>query len=557
MRLIISFLTIVTLALTAQAEVPLPSSKEGVFNSLTAIGLKQSPLVLKSYPSVKEQKGVTYATYGDRALQLDLYSPKSIDSPVPGVIVVHGGGWHSGTRQKFARIAEELAYRGFVAATISYRLADEAAFPAGVQDCNAATRWMRANAKELGVDPDRIAAIGGSAGGHLVGLMGTAPQIKDFQGNGGHNDASSAVQAVICLAGPFELAFGPVAEKSINEPDESNANRWFRTDITKNKALFELASPYTHISKRTPPTYFLTGEYDNIHLNDQSMKKLRSHGIPTGQIVYRYGRHGCWNNNPWFDSMLSDAVSILNKTLDYQPPPVHQKQIHTAEWGQIDKLPTSLRLEITDIPENRVISVPQFPTTIGKAILLANNHKSEISLSPQLDSWQFKLPDGITTPASISIPTVYSENLSRLPKVLSGTSAGFTLMAYNAEVYGENLRYEPQPHKNTVGYWTNPKDYCQWSIYVEKPGDYHVHIHQGCGKGHGGSDVAVVCADQTLKFVVEDTGHFQNFKKRQIGTFHFDEPGLYTFAIRPVKKAKAAVMDVRQVDLVYVADSKK
>ncbi|HCP83206.1 MAG TPA: hypothetical protein DIT88_02290, partial [Planctomycetaceae bacterium] len=228
MRIIIA-LAFVLLDSPVLAEAPLPSSKKGVANSLTEIGLKQSSLELQNYKSVIADEEITYAQYGDRSLQLDLYSPANVDSPVPGVIVVHGGGWHSGTRQKFARIAEELAYRGFVAATISYRLADEAAFPAGIQDCNAATRWMRANAKRLMVDPERIAAIGGSAGGHLVGLMGAAPHIKDFQGKGGNNDVSSALQAMISLAGPFELAFGPIAKKSINEPDDSNANRWFRS----------------------------------------------------------------------------------------------------------------------------------------------------------------------------------------------------------------------------------------------------------------------------------------------------------------------------------------
>ena len=555
MRIIIA-LAFVLLHSPVLAEVPLPSSKEGVANSLKEIGLKQSSLELQNYKSVIVDEDITYAQYGDRSLQLDLYSPANVDSPVPGVIVVHGGGWHSGTRQKFARIAEEMAYRGFVAATISYRLADEAAFPAGIQDCNAATRWMRANAKRLMVDPERIAAIGGSAGGHLVGLMGAAPHIKDLQGNGGNNDVSSALQAMISLAGPFELAFGPIAEKSINQPKDSNANRWFRSDIAKNKDIFVKASPYTYISNHTPPTYFLTGEYDNVSLNYETLKKLREHGIPTGQILYKYGRHGCWNNNPWFGSMIDDITTILSNTFEYEVPPYQDEKFHSAKWGNIVRLPTGLRLNLKTIPGNRVITVPQYPTTIGKATLHTNNRKAEIALSPQLDSWQFKIPGEITAPASIQIPTVYSNNLSRLPKIMSASNGGFTLMAYNAEVFGQNLRYEPQAHKNTVGYWTNPKDYCQWKIYVESPGKYQVHIHQGCGKGHGGSEVAVVSADQSLKFVVEDTGHFQNFKKRYIGDFDFSEAGLYTVAIRPIKKAKVAVMDVRQMDLVFDSDNK-
>ena len=552
---IITALALILLHSPLFAEVPLPSSKEGIANSLTELGLKQSSLILQEYKSVKAIKDISYAQYGDQSLQLDLYSPAEIESPVPGVIVVHGGGWHSGTRQKFARIAEELAHRGFVAATISYRLADQAPFPAAIQDCNAATRWMRANATRLMLDPKRIAAIGGSAGGHLVGLMGTAPNMKDFQGDGGNNDTSSALQAVISLAGPFELAFGPIAEKSIKEPDASNANRWFRTDITRNKDIFVKASPYTHISDDTPPTYFLTGEYDNVALNYKTLSKLRLHGVPTGQIAYKYGQHGCWNRNPWFDSMIDDISTILSKTFEYKLPPYQNQTFHTADWGKIIRLPAGLRLNLLTIPDNRIITVPQYPTTIGKATLIADNHKSEIALSPQLEAWQFKIPNDIGAPASIHIPTVYSANLSRLPKILSSSDSGFTLMAYDAEVFGQNLRYEPQPHKNTVGYWTNPDDFCQWNIHIHTPGKYEVHIHQGCGKGHGGSEVAVVSANQSLKFFVEDTGHFQNFKKRHIGEFQFNEAGIYTVAVRPIKKAKVAVMDVRRMDLVFIAES--
>jgi len=120
----------------------------------------------------------------------------------------------------------------------------------------------------------------------------------------------------------------------------------------------------------------------------------------------------------------------------------------------------------------------------------------------------------------------------------------------NVTIQGVQVQYEPKPEKNTVGYWTHVTDRVSWTVNFPKAGRYDVEILQGCGKGHGGSDVDVVMNDQVLSFVVEDTGHFQNFKPRVIGQFHVEQPGVQQFTIVPRKKASVAVMDVRQVRLI-------
>ena len=111
------------------------------------------------------------------------------------------------------------------------------------------------------------------------------------------------------------------------------------------------------------------------------------------------------------------------------------------------------------------------------------------------------------------------------------------------------LRYEPLPHKTTLGYWVNASDWASFDFTVSQPGTFTVEVLQGCGKGQGGSEVDVAVGEQKLKFTVEDTGHFQNFKAREIGTVKIDKAGRYTLTIKPIKKAAAAVMDVRQVTL--------
>ena len=123
------------------------------------------------------------------------------------------------------------------------------------------------------------------------------------------------------------------------------------------------------------------------------------------------------------------------------------------------------------------------------------------------------------------------------------------LHARDAIIHGRTLRYEPEPHKNTVGYWTDASDRASWRFDVKRPGKYAVEILQGCGKGSGGSDVEFRAAGQVLPVTVRDTGHFQNFVARNIGHFAFDRPGTYTLEVRPVRKPGVAVMDLRRVTL--------
>lgn len=132
------------------------------------------------------------------------------------------------------------------------------------------------------------------------------------------------------------------------------------------------------------------------------------------------------------------------------------------------------------------------------------------------------------------------------------TSGIILLPAKYASTHGEKLRFEPQPHKNTVGYWANEKDFAEWTFVSEKIGEYEVDILQGCGKGHGGSQVKLQVGDQSLDFVVEETGHFQNFIWRTLGSIKLvasdaKEPARLT--LTPQTKPGGAVMDVRAIRL--------
>ncbi len=126
------------------------------------------------------------------------------------------------------------------------------------------------------------------------------------------------------------------------------------------------------------------------------------------------------------------------------------------------------------------------------------------------------------------------------------------LHAKDARVHAQTMRYEPQPNKNVLGYWIKPEDWADWEFEVAEPGNYEVEVQQGCGRGNGGAEVAVVIGEQTLKFIVQDTGHFQSMISRTIGEVKL-EAGKHTLAVKPQTKPGAAVMDLRRVVLRPVA----
>ncbi len=111
-------------------------------------------------------KGIEYCNPDHQHLQLDMARPEGV-GPYPAVICIHGGGFRAGAREGYDGLIKKLAQNGYVAVTVTYRLAPKYQFPAAVYDVKAAVRWLRANAAEYRIDPDRIGAFGGSAGGHL------------------------------------------------------------------------------------------------------------------------------------------------------------------------------------------------------------------------------------------------------------------------------------------------------------------------------------------------------------------------------------------------------
>jgi len=515
------------------------------------------------------QRDVVYAVNGDRKMTADVFVPRGESKRRrPAVLVVHGGGWLQGDKARFHHLAVGLARRGFVTVAVGYRLGGEAKFPAAVHDCNAATRWLRSSAERFRVDPGRIGAVGGSAGGHLVGLMAAAPHVAALQGDGGHAGVSSRLQAAVVLAGPMQLTTGSVARKSREQPESSNANKWFGKTLDEAPELYKLGAPFSHFSPRTPPILFMRGQYDAPSANIEGRARLAGHKVLTQAAVYYRGRHGCWNQHPWFDAMVDDIDGFLTRHLGDPTP--DQLLPWAGSWLQqkgIEVYRGADRVELVVVGgvTNPVLKLPRLNNPV-KSVEIINpevrtSKQRKLQIAPKPTHWEIRLPQvALASPLRIRITTVGRPWSARLPRVVAAATASsgtILLGAHDANVVGQNLRYEPQPHKNTVGYWSRVADWCWWSVYVERPGRYEVGVLQGCGKGHGGSVVELHVAGQTQAFTVEDTGGFQAFRQRSVGRVTISRAGLYRFEIRPVSKKSVAVMDIRQVQLKWTGPTRK
>lgn len=237
------------------------------------------------------QRNIPYCSIEDgTSLLMDIYYPNQRQEPCPVVVYVHGGSWESGDKSEAQNIFRptELVRGGNVFVSVNYRLAPDYRFPASIEDVKCAVRWLRAHAESMGIDPQRIAAMGSSAGGHLVTLLGTAGPEAGWDQIGGYSEQSSQVQAVVDLFGPAAPT-GVISDVDISLLQEVFGAR----DI--NDPVLQRASPLNYISADAPPFMIIHGTEDTTVPLEQSTllaERLRSAGVPTELIVVKGAGHG-------------------------------------------------------------------------------------------------------------------------------------------------------------------------------------------------------------------------------------------------------------------------
>ena len=269
---------------------------------------------------VEVTRDVEYGVANDVSLTLDVYRPRKAPEGLMAAIVwIHGGGWSAGDKNNAAN-AIAAAKRGFFAVSVNYRLSGEAAFPAAIEDCKGAIRWVRANAKENHVDPDRIGVWGASAGGHLALLAGSADESAGLEGKSGYAKTSSRVQAVCSWFGVSDFT-------AVNDRANSAEAKFLGGTRAEQPEVYKLASPVTHVSKDDPPVLMIHGDQDMVVSLDQSqrMKKaLEKVEVEAELVVVKNAGHVF---KPVGGEIQPGMDEIMEKTLGFFEVKLRVKEV--------------------------------------------------------------------------------------------------------------------------------------------------------------------------------------------------------------------------------------
>ncbi len=268
-----------------------------VLGTLTAQPIRARPRPAQ-ITDAEIQRDLVYKRIDGRALGLDLYSPSKPAGPLPVIIWLHGGGWSKGRKEGHSP-AVTLVDDGYAVASVDYRLTGIAPFPAQIEDCKAAVRWLRANASKYNLDPDRIGVWGFSAGAHLAALLGTSGGVKELEGDGDNMSYSSRVQAVCVVSGPGDLLQqyreASAAPAEMNPKVKPALEALIGGPLEQNKAKAMTASPISYISKDDPPFLIIQGENDitvPVSVTESFFAALKAAGVDATLEVLPGRGHG-------------------------------------------------------------------------------------------------------------------------------------------------------------------------------------------------------------------------------------------------------------------------
>jgi acetyl esterase/lipase len=265
--------------------------------------------VLPALPeSVELFENVEIAKPEGFALLVNVYVPKA-EGAHPGILLIHGGGWQKRQIDADMPLAERLAARGFVVVQVRYRLAQEAMYPAAIHDCKTALRYVRANAAKYRLDKERVGVMGGSAGGHLSGLMGMTGGLKELEGDGGFGDESTELKACVVMAATMDLL-------KANKEKNGESHVKFFGPIGEKRAMYLQASPIQHVNGASPPTLFIEGEKDTLIIGRAEMQeKLKAAGVATDLVTLKDAPHPFWMSQPWLDETVKAAGDWFDRYL--------------------------------------------------------------------------------------------------------------------------------------------------------------------------------------------------------------------------------------------------
>lgn len=266
----------------------MPQADMGEF--ATDLNSKSPEIVMSQFKKTAED--IPYANTKNQAQQLDIVYPFVGEAPYKVIVNFHGGGWQAGEKQSATSAAVQwMTYQGYAVVNVSYRLSDEAKWPAQIYDAKAAIRFVRANAKKYQLDADKIVVWGNSAGGHLAEMLAATnnnPKMEDL--SMGNLMASSAVQGVVAWYGVADIT-------SLAKLGAPSGDRLMGYAIKGNEEKAKVASPIEYVNKDFPPILFVHGTNDQVVPFVQSIKMAGKVNVVTGKEqakvkLFINGSHG-------------------------------------------------------------------------------------------------------------------------------------------------------------------------------------------------------------------------------------------------------------------------
>jgi len=269
---------------------------------------KKFPFITPIEPLKSEKitykENIVYKKTNTSKLKLDVYLPKDNHKKLfPAVLLIHGGGWLTGSKENERSMAQHLALNGYVGISVSYRLGFEAPYPAGINDLKDAIVWMRKHAKKYHINPDKIAVLGASSGAQMATLIGVTPNSSKYKLN---NHVSDEVQAIINIDGITSFIHQEAEEGAM-------ATIWLGGSKKENWKNWKEASALEYVNEQTPPTLFINSAQPRFHAGrDDMISILNKYHIYNETHTIPDSPHSFWLMHPWFEMTLSYTVNFLN-----------------------------------------------------------------------------------------------------------------------------------------------------------------------------------------------------------------------------------------------------
>ncbi len=421
---------------------------------LAAVSLTTAQTVPPMPNTVIHDPDIEYSNVGGK-IAMDIIRPANPPAAaLPAVLLIHGGGFRAGNRQSYLPTAIRLAERGYVAATMSYRLSPRNQFPAAVEDAKAAVRFLRANASKYGIDPDHIGTMGGSAGGTLVLFLGVTADVPELEGYGPNKQFSSRVQCVVDQYGAsdFTQSYSKSVDAAVVLP------MFLGGDLDHNRAIHQKASPINWVTPTAAPVLAIHGTLDPYVAYEQSLwmvERLIAAGVPAELETITGAGHGFRGADAakaeqiafaYFDRMLKAKPAQHNILVSDHGP---KGEIVAMEWPSGKTLWTksnSSGHDVQSLPNGHVL----FTINPKKTVVELNEKHEEVwSYSEGLEHpiAAQRLPNGNTlisdaklgkvievTPAKKIVWTYESPDLANMrSRNAHRTSEGTTLIAVEAD----------------------------------------------------------------------------------------------------------------------------